>query len=150
MMLIYLDLCCFNRPFDDQRQTRVRLESEAKLHLQQLAKDGQIVLAWSYIIEYENSFNPVPSRREAIAGWKALAGLSIAPSQSIADQAKSIETSHGLKSFGALHVACAISASARLFVTTDDAILKKLKLFTPIEVVTPINALSILERWYEN
>jgi hypothetical protein len=28
---VYLDNCCFNRPFDDQRQTRVRLEAEVKL-----------------------------------------------------------------------------------------------------------------------
>jgi len=34
-MLIYLDTCCFNRPFDDQSQTRIRFETEAKLELQQ-------------------------------------------------------------------------------------------------------------------
>ena len=26
---IYLDVCCLNRPFDDQNQQRIRLESEA-------------------------------------------------------------------------------------------------------------------------
>ncbi len=30
-MKIYLDNCCFNRPFDDQSQLRILLESEAKL-----------------------------------------------------------------------------------------------------------------------
>jgi len=28
-----MDNCCFNRPFDDQTQTRVRLETEAKLEI---------------------------------------------------------------------------------------------------------------------
>ena len=28
-MKIYLDNCCFNRPFDDQTQLRIKLESEA-------------------------------------------------------------------------------------------------------------------------
>jgi hypothetical protein len=28
-MKIYLDTCCLNRPFDDQNQPRIRLESEA-------------------------------------------------------------------------------------------------------------------------
>jgi hypothetical protein len=28
-MLLYLDSCCFNRPFDDLSQISVRLESEA-------------------------------------------------------------------------------------------------------------------------
>jgi len=27
-MLVYLDNCCFNRPFDDQSQLRVQLEAE--------------------------------------------------------------------------------------------------------------------------
>ncbi len=30
-MRLYLDVCCLNRPFDDQRQERVRLETEALL-----------------------------------------------------------------------------------------------------------------------
>jgi predicted nucleic acid-binding protein len=34
-MKLYLDLCCFNRPFDDQSQLLVRLQTEAKL-----ANDG--------------------------------------------------------------------------------------------------------------
>lgn len=33
-MLIYLDICCFNRPFDDQSDLIVRLQTEAKLHVQ--------------------------------------------------------------------------------------------------------------------
>jgi len=28
-MRVYLDICCLKRPFDDQSQERVRLESEA-------------------------------------------------------------------------------------------------------------------------
>ena len=28
-MRVYLDACCLNRPFDDQRADRIRVESEA-------------------------------------------------------------------------------------------------------------------------
>ena len=36
-MKIYFDACCLNRPFDDQRQPRIRLEAEAiSLILQKL------------------------------------------------------------------------------------------------------------------
>jgi hypothetical protein len=31
MITVYLDACCQNRPFDDQTQDRIRLESEAVL-----------------------------------------------------------------------------------------------------------------------
>lgn len=33
-MRVYLDNCCYNRPFDEQGQLRVRLETEAKLEIQ--------------------------------------------------------------------------------------------------------------------
>ncbi len=45
--LIYLDNCCFNRPFDDQDQTRVRLETEAKLSIQDLVRSKVLRLVWS-------------------------------------------------------------------------------------------------------
>jgi hypothetical protein len=56
-MLLYLDNCCFNRPFDDQKQIRIRIETEAKLYIQEKIISGEFELAWSYILEYENSVN---------------------------------------------------------------------------------------------
>jgi len=57
-MRIYLDNCCFNRPFDSQSQVRVRLETEAKLRIQERVVSGELELAWSYILDYENAANP--------------------------------------------------------------------------------------------
>jgi predicted nucleic acid-binding protein len=34
-MRLYLDNCCFNRPFDNQEQLKIKLETEAKLFIQQ-------------------------------------------------------------------------------------------------------------------
>lgn len=48
----------FNRPFDNQDNIRVRLETESKLHIQNLIKMGQLDLVWSYILDFENSKNP--------------------------------------------------------------------------------------------
>lgn len=43
-MRIYLDNCCFNRPFDDQSQLRIRLETEAKLVVQDLIRSRRLEL----------------------------------------------------------------------------------------------------------
>ena len=56
-MRIYLDNCCYNRPYDDQTQLRISLESQAKLHIQDMIKDGKLELAASYVLTYENSRN---------------------------------------------------------------------------------------------
>jgi len=53
IMLIDLDTCCFNRPFDDQTQTRIRFETEAKLELQQRIREKKIGLVWSYVLDFE-------------------------------------------------------------------------------------------------
>lgn len=74
-MLIYLDNCCFNRPFDDQKQTRIHDETEAKLFIQGEILAGKFRLAWSYILDYENSATPFPERKETIALWKKRAAL---------------------------------------------------------------------------
>jgi hypothetical protein len=57
-MRIYLDNCAFNRPFDDQNQLRIRLESETKLYLQEKVQSGKIELVWSYMLDIENDQNP--------------------------------------------------------------------------------------------
>lgn len=70
---VYLDNCCFNRPFDDQSQIRIRLEAEAKLKIQEEIRSGNIQLAWSYILDYENSKNPFQEKKEQIVIWRKYA-----------------------------------------------------------------------------
>ena len=62
-MKIYLDNCCFNRPYDDQSNIRIRLETEAKSYIQNLIKEGKVRLVWSYILDFENAQNPFEERR---------------------------------------------------------------------------------------
>lgn len=38
---VYLDVCCFNRPYDDQTQDRVRLEAEAVLLILRRIEAGE-------------------------------------------------------------------------------------------------------------
>src|SRR5215469_7552471 len=70
---LYLDNCCFNRPFDDQSQLLVRLETEAKLFIQKGIKDGMFELVWSCILDDENDANPFPLQKRQVSMWKSLA-----------------------------------------------------------------------------
>ena len=65
-MKIYLDNCCFNRPYDDQSNLRIRLEAEAKLKIQEEIRNRNYELVWSYLLDYENSKNPFWERKEQI------------------------------------------------------------------------------------
>jgi hypothetical protein len=135
-MRVYLDNCCFNRPFDDQSHARVRLEAEAKLEIQQRIKDRRIELAWSYVLDYENQANPFEERRDIIAGWRAAASVDVSEIDTIIQQSHEI-ADRGLHAKDALHIACAMAAGCDFFLTTDDVLVKRMRGFASIAVMTP-------------
>jgi hypothetical protein len=135
-MRVYLDNCCFNRPFDEQSQTRVRLQAEAKLEIQQRIKDSKIELGWSYMIDYENRFNPFDDQQAAIAGWKRRAVVQVEESPAILREAHAI-ADRGLRQGDALHVSCAMAAGCEYFLTTDDLVVKRMRDFSGIIVMDP-------------
>ena len=64
---IYLDNCCYNRPFDDQSQLLVSMEAQSKMFIQSMIKKGVFELTTSYMLRYENSRNPYDMRKENIS-----------------------------------------------------------------------------------
>jgi predicted nucleic acid-binding protein len=137
-MRIYLDVCCFNRPFDDQRQLRVRLEAEAKLVIQEKIRAGELELAWSYMMDFENEANPFAERTSSIASWRALAKSDISESVDILTRARSL-SQKGVRSMDSLHLACAIELRCDVFVSTDDGILRKNSVVKEIAILNPID-----------
>ena len=135
-MKIYLDNCCFNRPFDDQSQIVVHLETRAKLHIQEQIRKGLHDLVWSYMLDFEVSKNPYEAHKQAIAAWYDLAAVKIHKSnEDILGYAEQLEKI-GLKKYDALHVACAAYAGCDYFITTDRKILNKA--VSRVRVVNPI------------
>lgn len=78
-MRIYLDNCCFNWPYDDQRQEKLALETEAILFIQSLAVNKKVDLVWSYVLEFENDQNHDNAKRAAIGDWRKRASILVPP-----------------------------------------------------------------------
>ena len=140
-MRIYLDNCCFNRPFDDQRQARIRIEAEAKLEIQGGILAGDADLVWSYMVDFENAANPFEVRQKAIAKWKGHATDDIEEDHELLAKAKDLER-NGFRSKDALHLACAITAKCDYFLTTDDQLLAKAGEVSELTVINPTGLLS--------
>ncbi|KAB2832888.1 MAG: type II toxin-antitoxin system VapC family toxin [Candidatus Brocadia sp.] len=137
-MKIYLDNCCFNRPFDDQSQLRIRLETEAKLKIQEEIRAGNLKLVWSYILDYENSKNPFEDRKFRIRGWAKYASTNIKENAEIIKRANLLKRK-GFKKLDSLHIACAIISKCDYFLSTDNKILNLSKtLERKIKVTDPI------------
>ena len=73
MLKIYLDNCCYNRPFDDQAQDLVRIETEAKLIIQRRIKNKEYELVWSFMLSVENDDNLHDEKKNAISLWEDIA-----------------------------------------------------------------------------
>jgi len=144
-MRVYLDLCCFNRPFDDQSQLIVRLQTEAKLYVQQAIREGHHELVWSAVLDLENAANPDVRRRQTIADWRRLACVDMDTSSDIENLANHL-TGIGIKPMDALHVASAIEAGADWMLTTDHALLRKMQSDERIRVVDPVDFIRKIER----
>ena len=141
LMRIYLDMCCYNRPYDDQTQVKIVMETISKLHIQSLIKQGKYDLIGSYTLDYEVSKNPFEMRRNSIVKFireniKGYVGEE--RSEIIKPIANNIMR-HGLKEKDAYHVASAIYAKCEYFISTDIRLLKyktdKIKLVTPINFI---------------
>ncbi len=145
MLRIYLDNCCFNRPYDDQSQLRIKLEAEAKMRVQEYVLAHQVELVWSYILAYENAMNPFEAKRTAIAQWQARSIIDLDATDHIVQYAKQLKTI-GLRSKDATHISCAIAAQCAYFLTTDDRILNKSTLVHNIKIIDPIGFIKEFEK----
>ena len=72
-MRVYLDNCCYNRPFDDQDQLKVRLETVTKLAVQLMMATGIVEYAWSKALDYE-----ISSRRIAMTATETVSDNELA------------------------------------------------------------------------
>jgi len=137
---LYIDICCFNRPYDDQSYLTIKLESEAKLFVQNEILQGTFDLVWSYMLDYENSVNPYDERKNAIAKWRAIAKSDIDFSEEINETGR-VLMRLGLKNKDALHIACALKGKCAYFLTTDKGVLNK-----QIAGIIAINPVDFLRR----
>jgi hypothetical protein len=140
-MKIYLDVCCLNRPFDDQTQDRIHLESEAILAIIKYVELGKWDLINSDAIFYETNKIPDIERRDKVLLIISKASTHVKADTSVVARAKEIQK-FSIKSYDAFHVACAELGKADIFLTTDDNLLNKLKKYSDEINITADNPLA--------
>jgi predicted nucleic acid-binding protein len=139
---LYLDSCTFNRPFDDQNQLKIKLETEAKLFIQQSILNNEHELVWSYILEYENNQNKFDDRRNAIYDWKNIAKIFCTENDKIIEYAEKLKIKN-IRTKDALHIACSVYTHSDYLITTDKQLFN-LKLDT-IRIINPLAFINELE-----
>lgn len=136
---VYLDTSVYNRPFDDQTQPRIGLETLAFMTIMQLAEIGQIALATSSVLAFENDNNPFRPRKQWVNYCINYAKLHQTVNENIKQRAKQLEQ-NGIKSMDALHLSCAEAMNCNYFLSCDDRLIKRyrdhfLQVKNPVEFI---------------
>jgi len=134
---LYIDTSVYNRPFDDQTQPRIWLETLALGLILQLVESGEATLVNSSVLEFENSRNPFPLRHEWVERCLSLATEYERVDEAIRDRAQEYEK-QGVSAIDALHIASAESANVDFFIACDDRLLKKAKQFK-VKSMNPVD-----------
>ena len=126
-MKIYFDVCCLNRPYDDQTQDRIRLETEAIMTILKHIESKEWYLISSGVVNYEigkTSDEERMCRLESMVSW---AYEFISVDQDSYNRAKEIQQQLGIKAYDALHITCAEKGKVDIFLSTDDKLIKASK-----------------------
>ena len=144
-MKVYLDNCCYNRPYDDQNYLSISLETQAKLLVQLLIKEKHLELASSFILDYENSCNPYMDRKTAIKNFlndNVSDYVCSEKSEEVITKAE-IVMATGVKMKDSCYIVCAEMMNCDYLLSTDKGMLKyksdTLKLLNPIEFIDLLN-----------
>lgn len=118
-MRIYLDVSCLNRPFDDQRQPRIRLEAEAVALIFEGLDAGRWRQVSSPIAEIEIAAMPDEERQRRVRALLPPRADIMELTPEIFDRAAALE-GFGFKPADALHLAAAEAQAADVFLSCDD------------------------------
>ena len=119
-------MCVYNRPFDDQSQPRIMIETQIFIMLWMMISEGRFDLVNSFALEYENSKNPNIENMLRISDFLGYSTEYIACDEDILDRSLELEK-WGLMGMDAVHIACIEKAKADFFITCDDDLIKKLE-----------------------
>jgi predicted nucleic acid-binding protein len=141
MSTIYLDVCCYNRPFNDYRQPRIRLEGGAVVSILEMVREGAITLVGSEMVTLEVNHIPKLRRRRRIQRLIGEATLTVQVGATERARGKELEAV-GFSAPDALHLACAEAGKADVLLTTDDRFLQRAQRYASmlhVRVENPVN-----------
>ena len=145
MLRIYLDNCCLNRPFDDQNQLRIKVESDIIISILESFKTKTSFWVGSEVIQIEINKTQNTERRKKVEAFLIFQNSVVKINEPLINRAKNIER-FGFSFMDALHLESAIAGKADIFITTDDEIIKIFRKVSDsfnIKVISPIDFMNL-------
>ncbi len=125
---IYFDSCCVSRPYDNQMQNRIKSETAAIMQIIARFWNGEWQSITSKVLQFEINQISDSTKRSFVKALFTSIPQAIFVSVGVAEtfRGKQLEAL-GFKEYDALHIACAETSKADIFLTTDDALIRRAK-----------------------
>jgi len=121
---VYLDVCALCRPYDDQSQIRIRLETDAIQLILSHVRSGELLLVISPAHDVEiNAIVDVTGRQRLVSLLRQIGSRLTFDLRQARDRAEQL-VRRGLGLADAAHLAFALEAKAA-FITCDDRLLRQ-------------------------
>ena len=140
-MRIYLDNCCYGRPYDKQDSEKIISETKSIRFIRKEIENGNLELVTSYMLHFKNNQRPDENQRDEIIKFienNRKIHIGIDNAEKLLELVKKIMLT-GITRKDAYHVASAILANCDYFLSTDERLLKyhtdELKLLNPVEFI---------------
>ena len=145
MLKLYLDNCCYNRPFDDLEQEKINLEANAIENIFRKHINKEVEIYKSMAIDFEISkIKPDNKRRQVEDLYDAVELIEIDYSEEIKQIAIELRQ-YNIKDMDSLHLAFATSNDIDYFITTDRLLINaskranlKIKVINTIEFIMEV------------
>jgi hypothetical protein len=138
---LYLDTCCWNRPYDSQRHAKIRAESTAVKNVIVLAQWNGHAIFGSKMLDKEIGNIREPEKYRLVWRFyqKTITARATAK-KTVFDSFAPVALQAGTGRSDAVHLCYSISAGADYLLTTDnDFIDIAAGLAIPIKVINPLN-----------
>jgi predicted nucleic acid-binding protein len=139
-MIVYLDNCCYNRPYDDRSQERIHLEGEAVLAIIYKCRKNNDEIIGSPVLDLEiNQIEDAEKRERVKKFYEQTISWKIGYDSDMLKRAKELSEQSNIKMLDRFHVSFAEYAGADVLLTTDDKFVKAcLKLNLNTRVLNPL------------
>jgi len=142
-MKIYLDNCCYNRPFDDQTQIKIHLEGESILAIINKCKHNNDEIIGSPALEFEiEKITNIDKREKVNYLYDKTITTKIDYNADVFKRVQELSKQTNIRTLDKYHLAFAEYSDADILLTTDNKFEKaSLKLDLKVKVINPLKYL---------
>ena len=140
MLKLYLDNCCYNRPFDDLKQEKINLEARSNRCYLNMYVNNKIIIYKSRVIDYEISkISNGEKKRQVEDLYDALELENIPYNYDMDKRVDELEK-FNIHYMDAYHIAFAESKEVDYFITVDKQLINSSKKANlKIIVINPVD-----------